>query len=754
MYATLSGSNQLLLRVDNEASVLNDICKIIVEKSGFKMSWVGLIDIKSNKVKPISSCGNVDGYLDNLDIIVNPELPQGRGPTARAILEERIIVNNDTSKNTDMAPWRTEALKRGYNASASLPIKKENKIIGTLTMYSDKVGFFDEKEVELLEELRNDIAFMLAKIENEKWMNIFYSAIENSEDWMLITDSAGKIIYVNRGVEKISKWAKDELIGKSPGIFRSGLHDEAFYGAMRNKINSGEIFEDFFIDKDRNGNLFYLNMSIIPILGKTVNGENGLTGDSGSSDFANKGNNARNKPVSILNFVAIAKDITENVELEEKFKMLSLYDPLTGLPNRNLFLGNVDGYLKREKAGKKYAAVAIIDLYRLSYFNSTYGYEIGDRIIKSYAGSLVGALRGGDMAARVGADEFGVFFENINEKDDILDVLEKLMQSLSLPVIIADKENTQRSFNISFNAGIAIFPDDGENAADLFKAADIAIISSKNKGENEFVFYKAEMNLKAAESLSIRESLIGAFKNEEFIVYYQPYFDVLSGKICGMEALSRWDNKRPELLPPAKFIPSLEHMGLIRNLEEYLTDSVCKTLSENGRSGLNVVPVSINISPVSFRKEGLLEMILAVIGKYGIDRSLLNIEITESLFLDDFDYAIGVLNKFKENGIKIFIDDFGTGYSSLSYIKNIPADVIKIDISFIRSMMHNSKDLIIVSTITELAKKLGLKTISEGVETEEQFEKLKTIGVDMVQGFLFSKPAPEFELARFLKPAR
>ena len=249
----------------------------------------------------------------------------------------------------------------------------------------------------------------------------------------------------------------------------------------------------------------------------------------------------------------------------------------------------------------------------------------------------------------------------------------------------------------------------------------------------------------------MKNSIINAFKNREFLIHYQPYFDIKTGKIKGMEALARWNSHDIGLIPPVKFIPLLEKTGLIRQFEEFLIDKICKNLNEWKEKGFNIVPVSMNVSPVSFRKEGLIGMVVSALDKYGIGLSMLNIEITEGLLIQNFNYALKILNAFKEKGIKISLDDFGTGYSSLSYIKNIPADFIKIDISFIRGMMENPKDLAIVNTVVVLASKLGMKTIGEGVETEEQLEILKSFGCDMVQGYLFSKPVPEDEILRFLK---
>ena len=566
------------------------------------------------------------------------------------------------------------------------------------------------------------------KIANEKWMHILYTAIENSPDWMIVTDNLGNITYANKGVEDISGYKKEELIGKKPSIFKSGLLDPEFYKTFWNIINAGEVFKGILINRKKTGELFTLSETIVPV----------------KKDF------------KVINFVAIAKDITQEKTLGEELRYISLYDPITKLPNRSFFISTINDYLvSAEYRGLK-ASLVIVDFYRLSYINNAYGYSTGDRLLQSFSKKLSRIARGGDIIARIGGDEFGILFADLQNKEDILQIIDKIKEEFKTPLYLdeispAESGNERKSFNVSFTMGISTFPDDGRNAGDLLKSADIALSSAKEQGEGEYEFFTASMNTRASEFLLMKNGIINAFQNGEFLIYYQPYFNIKTGKINGLEALARWNSPDVGLIPPVKFIPLLEKMGLIRRFEEFLIDKICGNLKEWEEKGIGIVPVSVNISPASFRKEGLIDMIVSALGRYEIGPSLFNIEITEGLFMQNLDYALKILNIFKEKGIKILLDDFGTGYSSLSYIKNIPADFIKIDISFIRGMMENPKDLAIVNTVVVLASKLGMKTIGEGVETEEQLEILKSLGCDLAQGCLFSKPVPEDELLRFLK---
>ncbi len=476
---------------------------------------------------------------------------------------------------------------------------------------------------------------------------------------------------------------------------------------------------------------------------------------------------SRDKPY----LLGIINDITQEKALEEELNISHFYDPLTKLPNKNLFIISSNQHLNSRmyKEEGLIASLVIIDFYKLSYFNNTYGYDTGDKLLRSFSKRLSEAMREGDIIARTGEDEFGILFVELQNKEDILQIINRIKEEFKNPLHVEERPASESAienlgggaadakkavpepFNVSFTMGISIFPDDGKNAEDLLKSASIALLSAKEQGEGEYEFFKEPMNVQASEFLVMKNSMINAFKNKEFLIYYQPYFDIKTGKIKGMEALARWNNKDAGIIPPVKFIPLIEKMGFIRQFEEFLIDNICGRLKEWKERGFNIVPVSMNISPASFKKEGLIEMIVSALDRYGIAPSLLTIEITEGLFIKNLDYAVKILNIFKEKGIKISLDDFGTGYSSLSYIKNIPADFIKIDISFVRGMMENFKDSAIVNTVVVLASNLGMKTISEGVETEGQLKILKSFGCDIVQGYLFSKPVPENEILEFLK---
>ncbi len=716
LYRTLSEINQILIYSKSEEEVFNNICEVVVKHCGFKFSWIGLLDEKKEVINPVSYYGKYPDYIKSIKISLKKNDETSKGPTVQAAIQNKVIINPDTRTNPVMKPWREQQLKLGFLSSVAIPFEKNGKIYGVLNLYSGEPGFFDKDFLNLFKEIKTDISFVLNKLENDKWKDILDTAINEGVDWVLITDPKGKILYANKAVEKISQYKLDEIIGKHANMFESGYQSKSLFKKVWRYINAGETFEGIFINRKKNGELFYLNSAIIPVF---INGK-------------------------LTNIVETGKDITQEKFLEDELKKISFYDVLTKLPNRNLFVEEISNYLERAKHENQNAAILIIDLNKFSYINNTYGYNIGDEYLKSFARKLKKIFRKGDIISRIGNDEFGILLEDLADKKHILLVLEKIKEELLKPITI--KGN---NFIFSYNIGIAIFPDDGEDAETLLKQADIALSSAKTEGENEYKFYENVMNQKASEFLILKKHMVDALKNENFLIYYQPYFDAKTQELKGFEALLRW-KLGSELISPAKFIPILEETGLIREVEQWIIKEVCKNLNIWKSKGYKLFPVSINISPVSFKKENFLEKMLKIVEDNQINPELITFEITENSFIDNFKSALVLLKRIKETGFKISIDDFGTGYSSLSYLRNIPADILKIDISFIKDIVDDPYDLAVVETIINLSKKLNMKTIAEGVEKQEQLELLKSINCDMVQGFLLSKPLPVEEVNRYL----
>jgi diguanylate cyclase (GGDEF)-like protein/PAS domain S-box-containing protein len=450
--------------------------------------------------------------------------------------------------------------------------------------------------------------------------------------------------------------------------------------------------------------------------------------------------NHEGKPVGIC---GIGRDITERKLMAEKLQYLAYYDALTDLPNRNLFLDRVNQAIARAQPTSRVVAVLITNIDRFKSINDTYGSEIGDRVLKEIAGRLSTSVRKGDTIARLSNDEFGIALLDVAHTDDIVMVLEKIMKGISYPLNIAGDE-----LALTFSTGVSLYPNDGNSAAELLKAAGLALGTAKKERIKPYQFFTEDLNIKASELILMEKGLLKAITNEEFILHYQPYWDITTKNMVGMEALVRWQSKDKGLVPPGKFISVLEDTGMIIEVGEWILREATRQVKEWQNKGYPVVPVSVNMSLVQFRQKDLAGMVKKIMKDSGYYPSLLTLEITESAFMQDIEFTKSVLTAMKELGCSVSIDDFGTGYSSLAYLKRFPVDNLKIDISFIREVVRDPDSASIVMAIINMAHTLNLKTIAEGIETEEQWNFLRLLRCDMGQGFYLSKPLPAEDIEK------
>ena len=539
-------------------------------------------------------------------------------------------------------------------------------------------------------------------------MEILTQVIEQGNDWVLITDKEGKILYANEAVEKMSGHSKEEFIGKKPFIWKSGQHTTAFYKELWDTILAGKPYRNILINRRKDGQLFYLDSNIIPIFN-------------------------HNKDVTY--FVTTAKDITADKFMEERLTYLAYYDSLTSLPNRTFFTEQINLEIKRISELKEIMAILNLDISRFVYINETYGNDLGDAVLKQVALQLSNFSKGEEMLARISGDNFGIILTGFADTNEIAAIVDRMIKSLTRPMMILGQELV-----LSINVGVSVFPEDGSDAEQLISKSEMALNKASKKGRNVLQFFTNDMNRSASDFLLKEKNIYKAKDNDEFFVYYQPYYDILSEEMRGMESLMRWNSPKLGLISPADFIPLLEETGLIIEIGQKIIQQVCSQMAAWLKQGKNVVPVAINLSPIQFRKNDLVDFIIKTVQDFSLDPRLIVLEVTESTFMDDLDYTQKMLWKIKDNGFTISIDDFGTGYSSLAYLKKFPVDNLKIDQSFIRGIHQDEDGASIVNAIISMARNLHLKTIAEGIETREELEILRVLECDIGQGYYWSRP--------------
>ncbi|WP_228895868.1 EAL domain-containing protein [Pseudoduganella aquatica] len=447
--------------------------------------------------------------------------------------------------------------------------------------------------------------------------------------------------------------------------------------------------------------------------------------------------------------VAVARDITERKEAEQRLLKLAHFDTLTGLPNRSQFYDSLTHSLHQAAEHKWALAVLFLDMDRFKNINDTLGHTIGDELLRQFSSRLVDCLRVRDTIGRFGGDEFAAILMLPEGAQNAIAVVDKIRESMRKPFDLKGHEVT-----VTASIGISVFPDDGADADTLIQYADTAMYRAKAAGRDAFRFFTAEMNAQSLARLDLENALRRAIDNDEFVLYYQPKIDIGSGRVSGAEALIRWKRPGHGMVSPALFIPILEETGLIVRVGTWVLNEACRKIAEWGRTRIGAVHLSVNVSGIQFFVGGLEEEVMRAIKQHDIAPELLELELTESSLMSNAEETITVLQNLKKLGIQISIDDFGTGYSSLAYLKRFPIDKLKIDIAFVREVTSNPDDAAIVLAIINMAHSLKLQVIAEGVERDAQLAYLRRHNCDEMQGYYFSRPLPEDEFEAMMREGK
>lgn len=436
--------------------------------------------------------------------------------------------------------------------------------------------------------------------------------------------------------------------------------------------------------------------------------------------------------------IELNEEVAERKRVEEAMKEMVYHDYLTGLPNRMLFTDRLSQVIARRRSNETIAAVMFMDMDRFKVVNDSLGHAAGDELLELIAKMAQGALREGDTVARVGGDEFTILLRDIAKFEDIPMVVERIFDIFRNPIKLLGND-----IFMTVSVGIAVYPYDGADSTALMKNADIAMYHAKNNGGNRYEMYNPEMAQRAVERLTIGNKLRSALDQGEFILFYQPQYDLRKNRFTAAEALIRWQNQEMGLVSPVTFIPIAEETGVIVPIGEWVLRTACSLNRKLNQLGLEDLSISINISPRMFGDPGFASSIVTVLKESGLDPRYLMLEITEGLLMSNLVDASKIIKEMKSAGVRFSIDDFGTGYSSLAYLKNLSINELKIDRSFIKDLTKDTDDRLIVKAIISLAHSLSLEVIAEGVETREQLDFLVEHHCDKIQGYYYSKPLPE-----------
>ncbi|VUD53108.1 putative signaling protein [Thalassocella blandensis] len=546
--------------------------------------------------------------------------------------------------------------------------------------------------------------------------------LENVSSLIYAVDAAGNVIFASSHFAKFN--AADREIIHETDLFPSMLHDRIErirdFCAVQSDTYSWELSI-----KHHDGSQHVYEMQRIPLIDKAG---------------------------QVMTF-SIGRDITDHKLAERHLRdyktqinYLAFHDALTGLPNRSLLNDRLNKSLSRAKRNQGHFALLLIDLDHFKEINDTYSQEVGDTLLKLIGQNLKDVVRDTDTVARMGSDEFAVVLDNIEKAGDIELIANKLIEAISTPMALADK-----TISCTASVGISLFPKDGDSADQLLRYADMAMYKAKLAGKNRHQFFVEAMTSTAMNYLLLENDLRRALDEGELVLYFQPQIALGDNRIVGLEALVRWQHPDRGLVPPTHFIPLAEETGLIEAIGEWVLRRACQTFRAWLNQGLNFGCIAVNLSARQFRQEQFEQKVLNILAETKLAPKYLELELTESIAMENAVEAIDTLHGLRKVGMSISIDDFGTGYSSLAYLKRFPIQKLKVDKGFIKDIDSNQHDAAIAKSIIDLAHNMSLQVIAEGVEREAQNNWLNDKGCDQVQGYFYSKPLSEEQLVEFVR---
>jgi diguanylate cyclase (GGDEF)-like protein/PAS domain S-box-containing protein len=544
-------------------------------------------------------------------------------------------------------------------------------------------------------------------------------AIESSLNAIIITDARQDhaIEYVNPAFERITGYGAREVIGRNCRFLQGNDRNQPPLQQVRAALRHRQEGKAVLRNYRKNGTVFWNDLLIAPV--RAESGE-------------------------VTHFVGILNDITEIINYQQQLERQANYDGLTGLANRNLLQDRLRQGIAFAQRRARQIAVLFIDVDNFKLVNDSLGHEAGDRLIREVGLRLKAHMREDDTVSRLGGDEFVVALFDVGDDDIVVHALQRILGEMTRPFQIDD-----RDLFVTCSIGVSMYPKDGEDGITLLRNADTAMYRAKEQGRNGFRFYTSDMNDRAVERLLLETRLRGALARNEIFLVYQPIIDLQTGRVRSIEALARWRNAVDGDVPPQRFIPIAEETGLIQSIGEWVLRTACRQVREWMDAGLPAVKVSVNLSARQFGP-ALVQTVESVLAATGLDASQLELELTETILMQDADMVIGMLRTLKSKGVGLSIDDFGTGYSSLSYLRQFPVDRLKIDKSFVSDIDSEGGDPLIVDAVTSLGRSLNLKVVAEGVETEAQMQFLRDRGCDEGQGFHFYRPLAADAVAELL----
>nr|WP_295784941.1 EAL domain-containing protein [Rhodoferax sp.] len=626
-----------------------------------------------------------------------------------AFTGQRVIVE-DIASHPWWEPFRELARQADVAACWSEPIlSAQGQVLGTFAIYHRKACRPALQDLLLIEDEARLAALAIEQSQADARLHLAATVFSHAREGIMIVDAADRIIDVNGMFTEITGYSREEAIGRRPrGLLNSGRHGDEFYAARARALRedghwSGEIW-----NRRKNGEVFAEMLTI-----STVTGADGRA----------------------KSYVALFTDITPMKEYQRQLEHIAHFDALTGLPNRVLLADRLQQAMTQCVRRARAVAVVYLDLDGFKAVNDTHGHGRGDELLVALAHRMKGALRDGDTLARIGGDEFVAVLVDLERVQDAEPVLERLLKAAAAPVVLV-----ATTLQVSASIGVTAYPQDNSEVDLLLRHADQAMYVAKQAGKNRFHLFDVAQDTAVKTQRESLEHISRALEQEEFLLYYQPKVNMKTGAVVGAEALIRWQHPQRGLLAPAAFLPVIENHPISEAIGEWVIDTALRQMVLWKTVGLDLV-VSVNIGARQLQQADFSQRLTRLLGRYpGVAPQALELEILETSALEDIAQVFQTILTCQALGVRFALDDFGTGYSSLTHLRHLPAEVIKIDQSFVRDMLHDGNDLAIVRGVIGLASAFRREVIAEGVETSAHGVQLLALGCELAQGYGIARP--------------
>ncbi|OBS08856.1 bifunctional diguanylate cyclase/phosphodiesterase [Acidihalobacter prosperus] len=633
----------------------------------------------------------------------------------------RVVAEDIATHPNWNGDFRQIAARAGLAACWSEPIRSAGgEVLGTFAIYHQRPCAPGMHEIAVIESAANLMGIAIDRRRAEEERHLASLIYRSSSEAMLVTDGDNRIVAINPAFTEITGYELADIHGQNPRILRSGRHDDEFYRLMWQAIASEGMWQGEIWNRRKNGEIFPAWLTI-----------NTVRADSGE----------------VLRYVALGSDISDKVRSDELIWRQANFDFLTELPNRYMLHDRLEQEIRNAHRERSKLALLFIDLDRFKEVNDTLGHPVGDLLLIEAAERISACVRESDTVARLGGDEFTVILGHIAETRDAERIAQHILAALSVPFTFG-----RDSAYVTASIGITLYPEDSTDLEQLLRNADQAMYAAKSAGRNRLSYFTQALQESAQHRLRLINDLRGALSEMQLELHFQPIISLADRRVVKAEALLRWRHPERGMIRPDEFIPLAEETGLIIEIGDWVFRESARWAQRWTQDAHRKLQISVNMSPLQFQSENLIiDDWLNHLRKLGVAESAISIEITEGLLLNAHPEVIDRLLGFRDAGIQVAIDDFGTGYSALSYLKRFDIDYLKIDQSFISNLETEPNDLALSEAIVIMAHKLGLEVIAEGVETEAQCRRLREIGCDYGQGYLFSRPLPPESFERLLR---